>query len=158
MRIIIEGADLTGKSTLAKRLAEDFDLSYVHVVRKDLHTKDFYMNLLDKHDVVFDRHFIGESVYPFLFDREPKFNKVGFDEILRKAKDLGYVIVVTYATDEQLDERVKQRPDEPQDVIGTIELANYMFMKKAIEYNFLRINVADTPYERIVEMIKDAQL
>lgn len=157
MRIIIEGADLTGKSTLAKRLAKDFDLSYVHVIRKDLHTKDFYMNLLDKYDVIFDRHFIGESIYPILFKRPPKFGEDGFNEILNKARELNYVIIVTYATHEQLIDRIKQRPNEPNDVIETIEKANEMFIDKAVKYGFILINTETTPYHRILDMIKAIQ-
>lgn len=153
MRIILEGADLTGKSTLAKRLEKDFDLSYVHIIRKDSHSKEFYLNLLDKHDVIFDRHFIGESIYPYLFKREAKFGKDGFNEIKNRALELGYKIVVVFATEEQLLSRLKERNNEPEDVVKTLLEANKRFVDRALENGFILINVEDMSYENILKKL-----
>jgi len=153
LRIIIEGADLTGKSTIAKKIAKQFNLSYVHVIRKDIHTIPFYYNLLDKHDIVFDRHFIGEMIYPYLFHRDPEFGQQGFKIILDKADKLGYKIIIAYLTDEQLMSRLKSRGEECQDTIDTLLKANHWFIDIARINNMPLINTEEMSYEEILNII-----
>lgn len=141
-RILIEGADLTGKSTLARYFAKMYDLSYIHVVRRDPHTVSFYTETLNKHDVVFDRHFIGEMVYPGLFGRKPNLDKESFELLLFKARELGYLILICYEDDEVLLERLKNRPSEPEDVKKTILQANKKFKEIADEYNIPAIKLS----------------
>jgi len=73
--IIVEGADCTGKSTLAKFIARELRAAYFHAVgKKNLHQgmTEYHVNMvenalvcLDVSDmnVVFDRHWPSEVVY-----------------------------------------------------------------------------------------------
>lgn len=61
MNIVIEGCDGTGKSTVAKHLAERFNLTYWHEsVPQDLH---YYQRCLEYGGFVFDRFCFGQFVY-----------------------------------------------------------------------------------------------
>jgi thymidylate kinase len=66
----IEGTDNTGKTTLAKRLAEEFNLDYTHCAKpKTDNPFNEYADMIDsiREDSVFDRGYLGEFVYSQLW-------------------------------------------------------------------------------------------
>jgi hypothetical protein len=66
----IEGTDNTGKTTLAKRLAQEFDLNYTHCAKpKTDNPFEEYATMISsiKTDSVFDRGYLGEYVYSQLW-------------------------------------------------------------------------------------------
>lgn len=84
MLIVIEGCDLTGKSTLAARLAEMVDDSVVHhagpcrehpLVEYEMPLADYDPNdahaEIPEHPIL-DRWHLGEQVWPQIFKRETK--------------------------------------------------------------------------------------
>lgn len=68
MNIVIEGCDGTGKSTLAKFLAERFGLYYWH--ESAPRSFDEYCQMLKSGGVVFDRFCYGQFVYNEPQDRK----------------------------------------------------------------------------------------
>ena len=81
---IIEGADMTGQSTLAQALVEKFNLTYEHINTKEL---EYYKETLLRDNYVYDRHIISEMLYPRVFNREPKINWGEFQEMINYIKD-----------------------------------------------------------------------
>lgn len=68
--IWIEGTDNTGKTTLAKALAEAFNLDYTHCAKpKTDNPFEEYSLMIDsiRKDSVFDRGYLGEFVYSQLW-------------------------------------------------------------------------------------------
>lgn len=64
MQIIIEGPDGAGKSTLAKKIADTFNLKIIHSGKDDLNNLAYYAKLLtDNPNAVFDRFYFSEIVY-----------------------------------------------------------------------------------------------
>lgn len=143
MRIIIEGADLTGKSSITKSLEEVFLLSRVHVTSKDPNTFEFYNETLNKTDVVFDRHFIGEMIYPKVFKRKGNLGKESFEILLNKARELNYKIYIVTASEEELLKRLSLRGEKHKDVEDNLLSINKQFLAIAKEYN---IEVIDTTF------------
>lgn len=94
MRIIIEGADGVGKSTIAKKIAEKFNLSLVHFTNKDPRDLNFYYQSLRKNNVVYDRSFLSEMIYPKIFNRPGKLKEYEFQYLLEKAKELDIKIII----------------------------------------------------------------
>lgn len=81
--IIIEGPDCCGKSYLIRTLlnTEKFkDYEVEHLSGRCPNTKEFHEDLL-KYDrpMLFDRFFIGETIYPYIFNRPAKMN---FSDVL----------------------------------------------------------------------------
>lgn len=68
MNIVIEGCDGTGKSTLAKFLADRFGLYYWH--ESSPRSFDEYCQMLKAGGVVFDRFCFGQFVYNEIPDRK----------------------------------------------------------------------------------------
>jgi thymidylate kinase len=128
MKIIIEGADGVGKTTIVNYLAKKFNLKQRHITSQDLNTFMFYYNLLDENeDVIFDRHFLGEMIYPYLFNRKPNLNNEQFELLLHKAQDEGCYIFVITANDDVIKQRLLERGNEPEEVMKTFEYANVAF-------------------------------
>ena len=94
MRVIIEGADGVGKSTIAKKIAEKFNLSLVHFTNKDPRDLNFYYQSLRKNNVVYDRSFLSEMIYPKIFNRPEKLKEYEFKYLLEKANELDIKIII----------------------------------------------------------------
>lgn len=147
MRIIIEGADGTGKTTLAEQLANEFGLGLMHISNKDPNDLDFYYQLLRKDDVVYDRNLIGEMIYPKIFNRPGKLKEYELDYLMAKAEDLGFKIFVLTADDETLIKRLSQK-EEFNCVKDNISRINEDFLKYAGKYNLPVINTSKLGIER----------
>lgn len=85
--IIIEGTDLTGKTTLAKQLVRKYDATYVHLglpVPPQRHW-DKLCWTMNSHSrlTVYDRAGFGSVVYGSIMDDEPNRYPVTLDELNR---------------------------------------------------------------------------
>lgn len=154
MRIIIEGADGTGKTTLAKQLADEFDLGLMHISNKDPNDLDFYYQLLRKDDVVYDRNLIGEMIYPKIFNRPGKLKEYELDYLMAKADDLGFKIFVLTAHDETLLNRLN-RKEEFNCVKDNISAINGDFLKYAGKYNLPVINTSKYGMDETFKEVKN---
>ena len=85
MRIIIEGCDKTGKSTLAKQLSERYNLPIIKVNQPK--TEDSlieYLELLKQNDnAIFDRLHLGENVYGPLYRNTNKIDFSGLENMFK---------------------------------------------------------------------------
>jgi thymidylate kinase len=154
-RFIIEGCDGTGKTTLAKKLIEKYGLEYVHCGTDDPSDYPFYSQSMRKANVVWDRHFIGEMVYPRFFNRKPKIGKYHFERLLKQAKELGVVILVLTATDEVLNSH--NEDDIYETVRNNHKRINKKFMKVAEKYGIPTFSVfdyTDDEFMKIVETLE----
>lgn len=70
MRIIVDGNDGVGKTTLATKLQKDLDIkSYIHLSGSDPRNFDFYNNIMRKQNVIFDRSFLDDDIYSIIYNR-----------------------------------------------------------------------------------------
>ena len=69
MRLILEGPDCAGKSTMAKELAERLGLDIIKSTYHGPKYKSAYVKHLECHDVVIDRCWISEVIYSKYFVR-----------------------------------------------------------------------------------------
>jgi thymidylate kinase len=153
MRIILEGCDGTGKTTLAKKLQEKYGLDYVHVNRHDPTTHAFYTQTLFKTNVIWDRHFIGEMVYPAVFNRLPSLRMQQFESLLKQARDLKVVILILTADENQLIKSSKER-FEYKEVVKNLLMIDNQFTAIAEIYEIQMINVFEMTFDDIVKIIE----
>lgn len=134
MRIIIEGADRTGKSTFAKYLLEKHAKhSYIHCNLHDRTDAEFYKTLLSKQDVIFDRCFVGEMVYPKYFNRKGNMTREQFQDIAQFCTDNNIEVVILYDSPRALEKRSQ---NEPKEVRENIKQINQDFIDLATTYGF----------------------
>lgn len=152
MRIIIEGCDGTGKTTLVDGLAKEFNLGKIHISNKDPNDLDFYYQFLRKDDVIFDRNLIGEMIYPKIFNRPQKLKEYELDYLIAKAKELDIKIIVLTAAIDTINFRLKQ--DEFSVVRKNLDYINNEFLKYAGKYNIPVINTSKYGTDETLEEAK----
>lgn len=74
IKIIVDGLDASGKSTLVDALSKEFNIPKRRETSKDVNTFDWYMSEYSNGSFVSDRSFISEHIFAPIFKRTPKVN------------------------------------------------------------------------------------
>jgi len=112
--IILEGCDGTGKTTLAKRLAEDLGLAYAKKSVPDGDPFQDYLKTIgeSKSDVVYDRLYMGEEVYPQVKPNRIPLSKGKKHMLERLINSKGGLVILCEATDEQIKHTFETRGED----------------------------------------------
>lgn len=154
MRIIIEGADGTGKTTLAKIYAEKYGLDICHCTQYDPTDYDFYKHTMRKNNVVWDRHTIGELIYPTIFNRQTSLGTEGVRLILAYGKELGAKIMVLTANIDIIKNRLKGRGGEDEKILNNIVWIDKQFKYFANQYNIPIIDTSKLTLQELFDIIE----
>lgn len=153
MKIIIEGCDGTGKTSVAKALAAKYGCDVVHMTGDDPKDYDFYLNSIRKTNVVYDRNVVGEMVYPYVFNREPVLNQAGFEMIIAYAKNTDVWIFVLTAKPETCQLRLQRRGNERKEILDQLDYINAKFKVLAHENDLIEIDTAQLTVDQTVDKI-----
>lgn len=98
MKIVIEGPNNVGKSTFIARLKECEEFKNFEIEHVDSHCPndyEFHETLLNMpQDMIFDRFYIGETIYPALFNRESKMSIKQLIDICKQHNDDTIIFVI----------------------------------------------------------------
>lgn len=109
MRIIIEGCDSVGKTTVIEKLCNEYKLDIVKMTGpgwKDFESY-FQKALLD--NVVHDRSFISEFVYSTIYKRDSVVDKSSFEMLLSLYRKYNTHIIFLTADVDVIMKRLKKR-------------------------------------------------
>lgn len=151
MRIILEGADGVGKTTLANILAQKYGLDICHCTQHDATDYAFYSQTLRKENTVWDRHTIGELIYPKVFNRETQITPYEAKAIIESAKQEGIKIFVLTCGTRELATRIAERKGEHPKIVENLDWINKSFKECA---KWLSIPVIDTSKMTLSEIFK----
>lgn len=152
MKIILEGADGTGKTTLAKILADKYGLEVCHCTQYDPADFYFYKETLRKENCIWDRHTIGELIYPLVFDREAKITPTEAKAVIDIAKSEGVKIFVLTASLDTIYERLRKRvPTENPKILANVSLIDGAFRECA---EVMDVPVIDTSCMTLNQIFK----
>lgn len=141
MKIILEGADGTGKTTLAKILADKYGLDICHCTQHDPADFNFYKETMRKENTVWDRHTIGELIYPIVFDRQAKVTPYEAKAIINVAKSTGVKIFVLTCDKKTLHKRLAERKTEHPKIMYRIDWIDNAFRESA---KWMGVPIIDT--------------
>lgn len=98
MKIVIEGPNNVGKSTFIAKLksTEEFkDFEIEHVDSKCPNDYKFHEDLLKfKQGMIFDRFYIGETIYSEIYKREPKMTPETLLKICKDYNHETFIVVI----------------------------------------------------------------
>ena len=141
MKIVLEGCDGTGKTTLARILADKYGLDICHCTQKDAADYAFYRQTLRKENIVWDRHVIGELIYPEIFDRKPQIGTEDARLVVHHGKEEGVKFFVLTTSSEDIAERLLKRGTEDPKILARYREIDSRFKFYADQFN---IPVIDT--------------
>jgi len=153
MRIVLEGCDGTGKTTLANELASIYKLDICHCTQHDPSDYLFYQQTLRKENIVWDRHTIGELIYPKIFNREQKTTEEQALSIVDYGKSIGVKFLVLTADDEVIKNRLDSRGGENQTILDNINFINSEFVSYAYRFNIPVIDTSKMTISQILNII-----
>lgn len=155
MKIILEGCDGTGKTTLAKILAEKYGLDICHCTQHDAADYDFYRQTLRKENVIWDRHTIGELIYPRIFGRQFKISPEDARLIVHYAKQEGVKMFVLTDDIEVIMERLNKRvPKEDLRILDNADAINDLFVAYAGLFKIPVINTRTMTLQQIFDLLE----
>lgn len=110
MIVIFEGPDGSGKTTLAREVADKTGATYIHAQAPERHPLVEYTAPLDPNeDYVLDRWHWGEMVYGPLFRGESGLTTEQFWAVEQYLDDLGAVVVLCNGPASDLASRIRER-------------------------------------------------
>jgi adenylate kinase family enzyme len=148
MRIIIDGNDGVGKTTLAKRLRHDLDIkSLIHLSYNDPRDYNFYSTILKKTDVIFDRSFIDEPIYSFVLNRKAEFDINEELKLYNLLKELKYTVIICHTPEKIV------KANEIKDIVAKETIIDEYFEKVAKENGFLYFDPMNDNYDQLLEWL-----
>ena len=135
--VILEGIDAAGKTTLARKLRDKYNMQIINSTAKTRNDLGYHLDLLDyQNNTVFDRFHFGEIIYPNMYNREGKINLEDWDEINKRIIDNNDLMIVLTTSDISIiRERLIARGEE--EFLADIEEQNNLFKKFVDIFNDL---------------------
>ena len=155
MKIILEGVDGAGKTTLAKILADKYGLDMCHCTQYDAADYNFYRQTLRKENVVWDRHTLGELIYPDIFNRPQQIGTEDARLIMHYAKEEGAKIFVLTCDWTEIEKRLKKRtPAEDHRILNNIIAIDTMFKFYAEQFRIPVIDTSKMTLQQIFDLVE----
>lgn len=155
MKIIIEGCDGTGKTTLAKLLANKYGLDICHCTQYDPKDFEFYKQTARKENIIWDRHTIGELIYPNVFGRKAEISPEDARIALSYAKENNGKVFILTADEDVIRSRLMARGTEDPAILEKISWINDQFKFYADYFNVPLIDTSMLTIEEIFEMVEE---
>lgn len=154
MKIILEGCDGTGKTTLARLLSDKYGLDICHCTAADPADYEFYKQTARKENVIWDRHTIGEIIYPEVFGRIPKIGIEDAKLALHHARLNGGKVFVLTTDVEEIKRRLEKRGNEDQRILDNLEWINEKFLFYADIFHVPVIDTSKMTLQDIFNLIE----
>lgn len=141
MRVILDGCDGIGKTTLANFLEKEKHLNIRHSTASTKNDLQYHVDLIKEDNIVCDRFNLDEIVYPIVYNRESKMTWHEQITLMNFCSDLSAIYIIFYASNfEDLKERLYTRGDTEQ-VLENAEKINILFIMLADIFSQLYSNV-----------------
>ena len=121
MRLILEGCDGTGKTTLSRQIAEENGLNLIKLNNHAKNDVENHLKMLKVDNYVMDRSFISEWVYESLGNDGDKLAFSTVELLIDYCKHLDIQIIVLRQPTDVLLERLKERGDEEDWLLENLE-------------------------------------
>lgn len=152
MRIALDGCDGVGKTTVAEKLANEFGCNIIRLTYKGDRSVAAYASMMNVENVVHDRTFISEVVYPKYFRRASRLSAASIPALFELIDQNDMKVFILTGSDETIRERIGKRGDEfIHNMDDFIEInRDYLNIAKMHGYTII-----DTTNKSIEEVVKE---
>jgi thymidylate kinase len=151
MKIIIDGCDGTGKTTLIEKLADHYNCDVVRMMRNGSKEYfDYKSKYIEIENVIFDRSFMSEVVYSKVFNRTCRLAEFSFRSLFDVIKDIPTIILD--CDPETIRERLLAKNEDPI-IIDQIDIIRKAYIDLADEFHIPVIDTTKVSFEEIIERI-----
>lgn len=154
MRIIVDGPDGVGKSTLIQALADYFGCDILHMTEKGSKKFIDYQDKANLDNVVSDRSFLSEMVYGVLFNKEKKLNLWEYEKLVQVYKEKGWHFIILDASTECIIERLTARGDEDPHKIKNIAGLRALYRSCAYFYELPILDSEDLNLDELITYLE----
>lgn len=135
MKVIVEGADGAGKSTIVNNLAETYNCDIIQMTRWGSRRFTDYGAKLTLDNVISDRSFLSEIVYKQAFGLQPELSFGTFSTLMHIAKEQRWKFIILTAPVDVLKHRLIARGDENDEIIKNIGFIDHLYRIYATSCN-----------------------
>lgn len=153
MRILIDGCDGTGKTTIAEKLANEYGCNIIRLTYGGDRSLKAYFQMMAVDNVVHDRTFISEIIYPKYFARASKLEFNSEKYLWNMIENLSMRPFILTASSLTIKERILQRGDEYIKDVDKFGRINRDYITYAHEYDIPLINTTDKTVDEIIKEI-----
>lgn len=153
MRIALDGCDGTGKTTISEKLANELGCNIVRLTNGGDRSIRAYRELMSCDNVVHDRTFMSEIIYPMYFGRKSRLRKTSIPILTSYLNEFDIKMFILTASDETILERVGKRGDEFISDMSKFKDINADYLRIASKHNFTIIDTTNKTIDEIVEEI-----
>ena len=153
MRILIDGCDGTGKTSVCEKLANKFGCNIVRLTHDGDRNFKAYSEAMIPDNMVHDRTFLSEIIYPKYFNRDSRLDSNIIPDLFELIKLFDVKLFILTAKSETILERIGKRGDEFIDDSNKFIQINSDYVTTAMENNFVIIDTTNKTIDEIVEEI-----
>lgn len=153
MRIALDGCDGVGKSTIAEKLANKFGCNITRLTNGGDRSLNAYIQFLNCENVVHDRTFMTEQIYPKYFNKDCSLSSQELIALYYFIGMMNIKVFILTASIETIQERVNSRGDEFIDDLTKLKNINDDYIAIAEKCGFTVIDTTNKSIDEIVEEI-----
>ena len=127
MKVIVEGADGVGKSTIVNNLAKTYNCDIIQMTKWGSRRFTDYGAKLMLDNVISDRSFLSEMIYKQAFWLQPELSFGEFNKLIYDAKEQRWKFIILTAPIDILTQRLIDRGDEEDEIIKNIEFIDHLY-------------------------------
>lgn len=153
MRILIDGCDGTGKTSVCEKLANKFGCNIVRLTHDGDRNFKAYSEAMIPDNMVHDRTFLSEIIYPKFFGRASRLMDSSIPALYQLIEQYDTKVFILTADNDEIVRRLNLRGDEFIDDFEKIKGINYDYIKIALIKNYVLIDTTNKTIDEVVEEI-----
>ena len=153
MRILIDGCDGTGKTSVCEKLANKFGCNIVRLTHDGDRNFKAYSEAMIPDNMVHDRTFLSEIIYPKNFGRASRLMHSSITALYQLIEQYDAKVFILTADNDEIVRRLNLRGDEFIDDFKKIKGINYDYIQIALIQEYILIDTTNKTIDEVVEEI-----
>ena len=154
MRVLIDGVDGTGKTSVCEKLANKLGCNIVRLTHDGDRNFRAYSEAIIPDNMVHDRTFLSEIIYPKNFGRASRLMDRSIPALYQLIEQYDAKVFILTADNDEIVRRLNLRGDEFIDDFEKIKGINYDYIQIALIQNYVLIDTTNKTIDEVVEEIR----